>query len=231
MPFSRLQTAKNRRRILTIQDEAPTAVEAFARMFTDAHISDNGQIRGRLRAILAATRHRLVPGLHTGLAIGLTGFRPEFQDPWATSTDQVGHFLTAVRLTVDPGFLSNPLFPILLGGLGDDEFPLRIMIGHEMAPDPADVDQISLKTPFRVLRRFRAQYQSVTAEDVANFRAGKLEEIRIGTGVGNSSADLRLSYQGWLFGQRIARGGFQSKEEIADWIRTELGDSFRTGSS
>jgi hypothetical protein len=224
MLFSRQQTAKNRRRILAIRDKAPTAVEALARMFTDPHISDNGQIRGRLRAILAGTQHRLVPGLHTGLAIGLTGFRSEFQDPWETSTDQVGHFLTAVRLTVDPGFLSNPLFPILLGGLGDDELPLRIMIGHEMAPDPSDIDQISLKTPFRVLRRFRAQYQSVTGEDVANFRAGKLEEIQIGGGIGNSLADLRLSHQGWIFGQRLAGGGFQSKEEIADWIRSELGD-------
>jgi hypothetical protein len=225
MRFSRQHTARNRRRILAIRDEAPTAVEAFARMFTDADISDDGQILGRLRAILAATRHLLVPGLHTGLAIGLTGFRPEFDDPWETSTDQVGHFLTAVRLTVDPGFLSNPLFPLLLGGLGDDELPLRIMIGHEMAPDPVDIDRISLKTPVKVLRSFRAQYRAVTREDVANFRAGKLEEIRIGTGVGNSMADLRLSYQGWLFGQRIAGGAFQSKEEIADWIRSELGDS------
>ena len=225
MLFSGQRTAENRRRILAIRDEAPTAVEALARMFTDAHISDNGQIRGRLGAIFAATRHRLVPGLHTGLAIGLSGFRPEFEDPWEASTDQVGHFLTAVRLTVDPGFLSNPLFPILLGGLGDDEFPLRIMIGHEMAPDPRDVDQISLKTPVRVLRRFRAQYKAVTREDVANFRAGKLEEIQIGGGLGNSLADLRLSYQGWIFGLLIAEGKFQSKEEIADWIRSELGDS------
>jgi hypothetical protein len=225
MLFSGQQTAKNRRRILAIRDEAPTAVEALARMFTDVHISDNGQIRGRLRAIFAATQHRLVPGLHTGIAIGLSGFRIEFEDPWETSTDQVGHFLTAVRLTVDPGFLSNPLFPILLGGLGDDEFPLRIMIGHEMAPDPPDVDQISLKTLVRVLRCFRAQYQAVTREDVANFRAGKLEEIQTGTGLGNSLADLRLSYQGWIFGQRIAEREFQSKEEIAGWIRSELGDS------
>ena len=225
MLFSGQQIAKNRRRILAIRDEAPTAVEALARMFTDAHISDNGQIGGRLRAILAATQHRLVPGLHTGIAIGLSGFRTEFEDPWQTSTDQVGHFLTAVRLTADPGFLSNPLFPILLGGLGDDEFPLRIMIGHEMAPDPPDVDQTSLKTLVRVLRCFRAQYQAVTREDVANFRAGKLEEIQAGTGLGNSLADLRLSYQGWIFGQRIAEGEFQSKEEIAGWIRSELGDN------
>ena len=224
MLFFRRQTAKNRRRILAIRDEAPTAVEALARMFTDAHISDDGRIRGRLHAIFAATQHRLVPGLHTGLAIGLSGFRPEFEDPWETSTDQVGHFLTAVRLTVDPGFLSNPLFPILLGGLGDEDLALRIMIGHELEPDPSDIEQISLKTPVRVLRCFRAQYRAVTEEDVANFRAGRLEEIPIGTGVGNSLADLRLSYQGWVFGQKLAEGGFQSKEEIANWIRSELGD-------
>jgi hypothetical protein len=224
MEFSRQQRAENRRRILVIRDEAPTAVEALARMFTDAHISDNGHILGRLRAILAATQHRFVPGLHTGIAIGLNGFRSEFEDPWKTSTDQVGHFLTAVRLTVDPGFLSIPIFPILLGGLGDDEFPLRLMIGHEKAPDPPDVDQISLKTLVKVLRCFRAQYRAVTEEDVANFRAGNLGAIRIGTGLGNSLADLSLSYQGWIFGQRIAEGRFRSQEEVADWIRKQLGD-------
>ena len=224
MLFSNRQRAENRRRILAIRDEAPTAVEALARMFTDARISDDGDVLGRLGAILVATQHRFVPGLHTGIAIGLTGFRSEYEDPWETSTDRVGHFLTAVRLTVDPGFLSIPLFPLLVGGRSHEDLALRLMIGHEKAPDPPDIDQVSLRTLVRVLRCFRAQYRAATKEDVASFCAGDLEAIQVGRGLGNSMADLRLSYQGWLFGQRMAAAGFGSREEVADWIRGELGE-------
>ena len=215
--------AKNRVRLIAIRDEAPTAVEACARMFTDTLVSDDGTPLGRLRVILAATEHSLVLGLHTGINIGLSGFRPEFEDPWPTSTDQVGHFLTAVRLACDARFIYNPLFLLLLGGLGDKDIPLRLIIGHEKAPDPPDVNKPSLRNLFKVLKHFRMQYQSVNNEDIANFRQGKLEAIQLGTGVGNSMADLRLSYMGWLFGQWVLEGRFKTQAEIAAWLRTELG--------
>jgi hypothetical protein len=224
MPHVWDRQSKNRARLVTIRDHASTAVEAFARMFTDAGILDDGTIRGRLLAILAATKHRIVPGLHTGVAIGLTGFRKEFEDPWPSSTDQVGHFLTAVRLAYDSSFLNNPIFPLLLGGWGDDDIPLRLMIGHEKAPDPPDVNKPSIKTLVSVIRHFRAQYQAVSSQDIANFRSGNLEAIQVGNGIGNSMADLCLSYKGWLFGQYIAAGQFKTKEEIAQWVRTELGE-------
>lgn len=217
-------TARNRARILVIRDEAPTAVEAFARMFTDASLADDGTVRGRLHTLLAATEHRFVPGLHTGLTLGMTGFRAEFEDPWPTSTDQVGHFLTAVRLTVDPQFLSNPVFPLLLGGLGQPDLPLRLMIGHEKMADPEDVSRANLKSLLVALRCFHAQYQSVTAQDVASFKTGHLELIQVGNGLGNSRADLRLSYTGWLFGHSLVDGVFHNREAVAHWIRTELGN-------
>jgi hypothetical protein len=214
---------ENRARLMAIRDEAPTAVEACARMFTDERISDDGTIPGRLRSILAATEHRFVPGLHTGLAIGLTGFRKEFEDPWPSSADQVGHFLTAVGLVYDPAFLSNPIFSMLLGGFGDDDIPLRLIVGHEKEPDPPGVDKVHLKTLFTVIKHFRAQYHSATRQDVANFRAGNLDSIQVGDGLGNSVADLHLSYKGWLFGQWIVEGRFRTRVEIAHWIRTEIG--------
>jgi hypothetical protein len=215
--------AKNQTRIVAIRDGSPTAVEAFARMFTDAHIIDDGTAVGRLRAILDATEHRFVPGLHMGIAIGLTGFRQEFEDPWRSSTDQVGHFLTAVRLAYDTRFLSNPILQLLLGALGDEDIPLRLIIGHEKSPDPPNANKLSLKTPFTVFWCFRAQYQSVTPEEITNFRSGNLDAIQVGAGLGNSMADLRLSYKGWMFGQRVSEGQFSTREEIARWIRTELG--------
>jgi hypothetical protein len=215
--------AKNQTRIVAIRDGSPTAVEAFARMFADAHIIDDGTVVGRLRAILDATEHRFVPGLHMGIAIGLTGFRQEFEDPWRSSTDQVGHFLTAVRLAYDTRFLSDPILQLLLGALGDEDIPLRLIIGHEKSPDPPDANKLSLKTLFTVVRCCRAQYQSVTPKDITNFRSGNLDAIQVGAGPGNSIADLRLSYKGWIFGLSVSEGQFSTREEIAHWIRTELG--------
>lgn len=216
-------TARNRQRILAIRNEAPSALEALAQMFTDTQIFDDRSIPGRLRAILNATQHRFVPGLHTGTDLGFSGFRAEFEDPWETSRDQAGHFLTAARLAFDPGFLSNPIFPVLLGATGEDDIPLRLIIGHEKEPDPPQATRINLRTAVVVLRCYRAQYRSTSEEDIAHFRAGDLEAIQVGTDLGNSMADLRLSYKGWIFGGWIADGRFRSREEIASWIRAELG--------
>ena len=216
--------ARNKARIVKIRDEAPTAVEAFARMFTDAGIVDDGSVPGRLGAILAATEHRIVPGLHMGIPIGLTGFRKEFEDPWLSSKDQVGHFLTAVRLANDPRFLSNPIFRLLLGISSDSDLPVQLIVGHEKSPDPPNVDKLTLKAAFTLLKYVRLQYHSASSEDITNFRAGNLEAIRVGTGLGNSMADLRLSYLGWLFGQWIVEGRFKTLEEITHWIRVELGN-------
>lgn len=216
-----LNKKKNRDRLIQIRDAAPTAVEALARMVADEQLQDNGTVPGRVWAILQATQHRLVPGLHTGLVIGLTGFRPEYEDPWKSSADQVGHFLTAVRLTFAPRFLANPIFPLLLGSFGDKDLPLRLMIGHEKWADPSEIDNLDLRVILNVLGCFRKQYQSATDQDIANFRDGRLEAITIGNGLGNSLADLRLSYQGWLFGQQVRQ--FQSKTAAATWIRHTLG--------
>jgi hypothetical protein len=215
--------ARNRARIVCIRDQSPTAVETLARMFTDASIFDDGAVPDRLRAILAATEHRFVPGLHTGIWIGFSGFRKEFEDPWRSSADQAGHFLTAVRLAFDASFLANPIFRLLLGSSGAKDDALRLIIGHEKAPDPPDIDRLTLGRLLTALQHFRRQYQSVSSEDVANFQHGNLDAIRIGTGVGNSIADLRLSYKGWLFGQWANEGRFGSREEVARWVREELG--------
>ncbi len=223
MFFPSVYVIKNRTRIIAIRDSSPTAVETLARMFIDEQLVDDGTPRGRLFSILAATEHRFVPGLHTGVTIGLTGFRKEYEDPWKSSSDQVGHFLTAVRLTCDPGFLDNPLFPLLLGGWGDNDMAIRLMIGHEKFPDPRGIDKIGLSTLFAALSCFRAQYQSVTAVDIANFLAGNLEAIQVGSGIGNSMADLRLTYKGWQFGHQVEAGEFVDCAAIAGWVRRELG--------
>jgi hypothetical protein len=214
---------RNRARIFVIRDGAATAVEALALMLTDGQIEDDGTVSGRVRAILLATEHPYMMGLHTGAKIGVTGFRNEYEDPWKQSADQVGHFLTAVRFAFDSRFLINPIYPLVLGGWGHRDRALRLMVGHEKAADPVSIDQISPRVIIDVLRCFRRQYRSATAEDVANFCVGKMDTIVLGNGLGNSMADLLLSYQGWLFGQWVVEGWFKTRQETADWIRRELG--------
>jgi hypothetical protein len=204
----------NRSRIIVIRDKSPTDVEALARMFTDSKIVDNGTISGRVHAILDATQHSVIPGLHTGIEFGQSGFRQEFYDPWPSSINQVGHFLTAVRLAFDPEFLNSIILTAILGSWSDTDVPLRLIIGHEKEPDP-DIFNMSVG--------FKAQYRVTTEEDIKNFKAGNLSAIKVGKGRGNSMADLLLSEKGWILGRWIAKGHFKSKQEIADWIRGTIG--------
>jgi hypothetical protein len=225
MPILRRRKSKNRSRLLAIGVESPTALEALARLFIDKQILDDGTARGRLRAILAATERPQAPGMHTAIPFGMSGFRVEFEDPWESSKNQVGHFLTAVRLSFDARFLSIPIYPLLLGGFGHDDMALRLIIGHEKAPDPADPTSFRPRKVINTIKCFRAQYQAAIQADVDNFLAGRLEAIEVGTGLGNSMADLRLSYEGWLFGQLAAGDEFDSKEDMAEWIVRHLGQA------
>lgn len=207
---------KNRARIIAMRKAASTDLEALAQMFTDKDITDDGTIPGRANAILDATEHRFIPGLQTGIEFGQTGFAKEFFDPWPSSENQVGHFLTAVRLGFDPDFASSLMFLAILDAWGDADIPLRLIIGHEKVADP-DI--------FDALEVFKKQYKSTTDEDIKNFKAGDLDKIKVGTGKGNSMADLKLSHKGWIMGRWIAEGHFKTKNEIADWIRKNIGTS------
>jgi hypothetical protein len=204
---------KNKARIEAIHAGSPDAVESLALCFTDSKIEDDGTIEGRVHAILDATEHGVVPGLQTGVEFGQKGFKPEFHDPWPSSSNQVGHFLTAVRLAFDPAFLDDVIMMALLGSWLDTDVPLRLIIGHEKVADPEFWEMFS---------RFREQYEATTDEDIKNFKAGKLDKIKVGTGKGNSMADLLLSEKGWILGRSIVEKKFKSKKEVADWIRTTL---------
>ena len=68
------------------------------------------------------------------------------------------------------------------------------------------------------------QYQSVQEQDIEHFRQGKLQAIVIGKGIGNSMADLHLSYMGWQFGHSALAGQFKTALEMAEWLRSELGE-------
>jgi len=141
----------NRARVLAIRDQAGRDdAEALARLFEDPAFIDDGSAAGRLRTILAATEHRLIRGLHTGLPFSDRGFRGDrmrggagLRDPWAASRNQVGHFLTAVGLAFQPERVAEPVLGlpmrVWLGAdptLSDEWVAKRLTVGHELSPDP-----------------------------------------------------------------------------------------------
>ena len=156
---------------------APTDLAALALMFEDDAIADDGTVAGRLQVILAATERRSVPGLHTAIPFSDSGFRGDrkpggagFRDPWASSRNQVGHFLTAVRLQAAPGVVSRPL-PLLgsvralVGApqaMADAEVALRLAIGHEKATDPPD----GMAAAMAALEAGLAAYKAALAQEL-----------------------------------------------------------------
>lgn len=238
----------NWRRIQAIRHEAgANDAEALARFFEDGQIRDNGSLHGRVQAILEATEHRWFSGFRTPLDVsglqdchgfGYQGFRPEYHDPWPTSRDQVGHFLTALGLALYPGAVSRRrLFLRLRDWVGaprtmpDAEVALRLIIGHEKLPDPVLPDPL-------VLPKVRRQFASVTAADVAIFRralaaqAGweldlqrarsDLAGIEVGSGTGNSWPDVYLSLAGYHMAGLVQDGRISSPVQIAAWVRDNL---------
>ena len=134
----------NAEAIQRIRDRAPSDAEALAQMFESPSIQDDRTPAGRLRTILVATEHLLIPGLQTGIAFHDRGFRAEFRDPWPSSDNQVGHFLTAVGLSFNPAKVGESFFGARLRdwmraplAMSAEEVALRLTIGHEKGPDPS----------------------------------------------------------------------------------------------
>jgi hypothetical protein len=93
---------------------------------------------------------------------------------------------------------------------------LKAAVGHELTPDAAGSATTNAATA--VL--------SASSEDVGNFRAGRLDKIKIkdAPGTGNSYQDLLLTYIGFKFGEKVARGEFASPAEAGRYLELMLTD-------
>ncbi|MFE1171558.1 hypothetical protein [Streptomyces sp. NPDC058773] len=176
--------------------------EALALLFSDQGITDDNTVPGRLKEILAATEHWAIPGLQTGIAFSDRHFKGDqkpggegFRDPWESSRNQVGHFLTAVGMSFEPAVVRRRVGGITLRTLLDapeamldSEVVRRLVIGHEKAADPSLGDAaigalVGAAVPvgitggspvpgilggaaIAVIRAFRAQFQAVTQSDI-----------------------------------------------------------------
>jgi RHS repeat-associated protein len=185
-------------------------------------------------------------------------FNSQFQDPWkGESNNQVGHFLTAVGL----GYATSTYVRAFsteaglykaspdIGSLSDEEVALRLIVGHEMAPDVAKADQWWLPG---VVQSIRTQYNITTPESLSYFRSA-VEADRRGfvsardcflrkiipglpedresllalrangnNRLGNSLQDLRLSVKGWRFGQMIKNKEIVTLEQAYLWLIQNL---------
>ncbi len=238
--------------------------------FRDARISGSSA-RARLHAILTLTGSS-VPGPDThfdvntiraigtasALGVGDTGFRREFRDSvyyhkdasgadvtmHTRSSDQVGHFLTAVHFgyfiqdgetyyaaqeNADAQYRStHPYLSVLRELLSPTEdlktqfetqafWYQKMMIGHEMIADDTGLGSHAsplLASPFMA-----------SADDVSNFFNNRLDLIRVDdsvVGSGNSYQDLLLTWVGYRFGQRVATNQFPSLSETSRWLELML---------
>lgn len=178
----------------------------------------NQTASGRLETILESTSS--IAGNFNG-DFGENGFMTELQDGylydqyWGGSTDQVGHFLTAV----------NGGYNVARGQLSQD-VTLRFFLGHEKIGDQngpwqqygaasdADIDLFLL---------------AIGADSAGNYDLRDEYLMRIlGSGslagrTGNSLEDLRLTLRGWRFGQLIANGKIKTREDAALWLQENIG--------
>jgi len=185
-----------------------------------------------------------------GIVDGNTGFRRELRDPWSSSSNQVGHFLTAVNHAMhglQGGVLAMP------SARGATDAALRADVGHEILGDPAVYAHPSTVTGWE------AQFNAATDGDVRIMRAAidlaksssRASGVVDVAGVmsvlapivqdhaiprtgnpgddadnarrGNSQQDLLLTTMGWAFGELVQDGAFASKEGAAQWLERNLG--------
>jgi hypothetical protein len=194
--------ADNKTAIKAIRDSGSiTDAEVLARIFSDPTLSDDGTTFGRLRAILDATEHTMIPGLQTGIAFHDSGFAVEFKDPWPSSDNQVGHFLTAVGLSFDPSKLRRSVIGKSMRdwlnappSYSDEEVAVRLCVGHEKSPDPSagtaaaggivggitgGLAGAAAGAAMAIVDTFRQQFAAATTADIAVFRSAV---AKLGTG-------------------------------------------------
>lgn len=213
--------------------------ELLAALFEDAQIDDANSgsfpLEKRLRTILAASTDNAYPWLthFSGILYKWTdeGFRTAFKDPWPTSNNQCGHFLTAVHFGYDPSKVFAAADVMLATTV--DGVPLtegtgcRLIVGHEQVSDHAWFarSRAALASGDEARTFYNAVVQCKTNSRVYLLKATTLvSTIKVGGGEGNSRQDLHLSIFGYIFGTLIRENnsGLRTLADGSQWIRRNL---------
>jgi len=199
--------------------------EGFGGLFKDPHESSDNQVGHFLTAVNL--------GLH-----------PDFVSKPNEKVISTWSMLRGITPTVVPLPLVTNIRDMLAvpASVSDEEVAIRLMVGHEKTPD------LSITEPLA----FWTQYNAATNEDVQTFKQANAalgenpKELKLGAALeilkpkenedgtttggiavnsdqkGNSYQDLLLSLAGWRLGGDIRRGKFNARQDVADWIQTNL---------
>jgi len=221
---------------LASRAQAGEITDAFAlleMLSTDKIVDDPediekyGEAGARLRT-LYPIMNSPAPGMAFAYGFGFNGFREEFHDPWMTSRNQVGHFMSSVFLSNTPeladGVLAWIADPFGEDTLSSEDRAVKIIVGHEKYQDPAffAAPLATLASGMNV-GTFRHQYWSADGSDVEAFKRGYLDLIDIPyNSIGNSRQDLELSYAGYVLGKGVREGEISSRDDMAQYVGEHL---------
>jgi RHS repeat-associated protein len=194
-----------------IKTGSPTSVDALIEMFTTNELSGDNPT-ARVATILNATSSG--PYAHFAVGFDDSGFKEELQDPYAGSSNQVGHFLTALDI-----------------GLHQDNILGRsAIVGHEMFPD-AHTSQLGTGVSPGATSIWQIGTGLAHPRDRALFEQGNDDGFGkiisdgwspSGSREGNSVQDLRLSYLGLTMARIYQRSGFPNNSAVGAWLRQNL---------
>ena len=161
--------------------------------------------RERMDWVLAVTRDDGMSGkTHFAMNFNDSGFRPELQDGhiWPSSSNQVGHFLTAVDIAISDNHalswncaLGHEQYGDVGGSAATGAFYAAVQCAAGGVGNRGDVHAFTDAI-------VQASAQD-TPEGVRQVIDGMVSQIYVGDGQGNSEEDVRLTAYGALLGRIV----------------------------
>jgi hypothetical protein len=216
---------------LPVYNKDQTALDWLKGLYEDDNLPGH-RVTERTAYILSATQNGYHVHFGDKIAAGDSGFNPAFQDSgkWPSSSNQVGHFLTAVDISIWAN--DQNLSP--LNRWVRQQGALAAITGHELVGDNVGtfrpvVNAIQVFTgltynlaTFGSVNRWFLSGEESNLQKIMNMRPQILGTTITSLTNGNSIEDLRLSYQGWAAGEQITNGEIQTSEEFAQWTEQNL---------
>jgi hypothetical protein len=212
----------------TFNPNKQTALEWLVDLYRNNDLRGNTVLE-RTKYILNATESGNYVHFNEKIATGDSGFNTNLQDhkQWPDSGNQVGHYLTAVDISIRVNSFHPIIRPITRF------FGISSIVGHEMLGDNITIHQapfighavqtwLGIKAQVLSLGKVDDWMCSQSDEDLDKILAYGPFENSDYFHYGNGKEDLRLSCEGWITGEKIIEGHFDNLEEIASYIEETL---------
>ncbi len=214
---------------LPVYNKDQTALDWLIGLYKDENLPGSDSIE-RTKYVLYATESSKYVHFKDGrIPDNDSGFNIIFQDSvrWPNSDMQVGHYLTAVDISMRVHSLPPIVQPVA------KKVGLAVVIGHELVGDDVTIPGMPIVGHlYQAYLGVRAEILSggKVSEWFFNQNDDELQKILNYGPVenwdylhnGNSIQDLRLSYEGWVAGQKLAEGNFQSPQEFSNYLEETL---------